>query len=196
MAKLFFALLGVFVVLGGFAVFNVRERMSGARLGSDVTYTIDAKGDAGVEMANKSYFVDAETEKNFDAMAARIGTPDVEPYRKGVENSLKNITDKTGRVFVVDDFEGRFDRHPDYGAQLFRFRWFGFAEKRDSVWVVDFRAANSIKLTKDSSLTVVLPPGATLVKADPAPTTEDGTGKLVWEGPGEMPWPHIEYGLQ
>ncbi len=193
MAKVFFAVFGIFVVLGSYAAFEFRGRMSGARLGSDVTYTLDAQGNAAVEMANKSFFIDADTEKNFDGMVARLGQPDTEAYRKGVEDSLKKLSEKTGRQFAVSDFEASFDRHPDYGAQLYRFRWAGFAEQRNGVWVVDFKAANAVKLNKDSTLAIVLPTGATLVKADPAPTGGDGVGKLVWTGNGEMPWPYVEY---
>lgn len=193
MAKVFFAVLGIFIVFGGFAAFEFRGKMSAARLGTDVTYAIDTQGDAAVEMANKSFFTDADIEKNFDAMVARVGRPDVEAYHKGVESSLKNISDKTGRQFTVSGFEASFDRHPDYGAQVYRFGWAGFAEKRDAVWVVDFKAANAMKLNKDSSLTVILPFSAVLIKAEPAPTGGDGIGKLVWTGTGEMPWPYVEY---
>ncbi len=193
MAKVLLAIIGVLVVFGFFSAWEFRGKMSGARLGSDVAYSLDAQGNAAVEMSNKSFFTDADVEKNFDAMAARLGRPDTEAYRKGVENSLKSLSERTGRQYTVSDFEGSFDRHPDYGAQLYRFRWAGFAEQRGGVWVVDFKAANVVKLNKDSSLTVVLPPGASLVKAEPAPTGGDGSTKLVWTGTGEMPWPYIEY---
>lgn len=192
MAKILLAVVGVFVVLGSFSVMEFRNKMSAARLGSDVTYSLDAQGNAAVEMVNKSYFTDADVQKNFDNMVARIGQPDIEAFRKGVEDSLKNVSDKTGRQFSVSDFEGSFQRQADYGGQAYRFRWSGFAEQRDGSWVVDFKAANVVKLNKDSSLTVVLPPGAVLVKADPAPTGGNGT-RLVWTGTGEMPWPYIEY---
>ena len=193
MAKVFFAVFAVFIVLGGYAAFDFRGKMSTARLGSDVTYTLDAQGNAAVEMVNKSYFAGPETEKNFDGMVARLGHPDADAFRKGVEGSLENISDKTGRQFVVSGFESSFDRRPDYGAQVYRFRWAGFAEKRDATWVVDFKAANSMKLNKDSSLSIVLPVGASLVKAEPPPTAGDGSANLVWTGTGEMLWPYVEY---
>lgn len=193
MAKVLLAVFGIFIVLGSYAAFELRGKMSAARLGSDVTYSLDAQGNAAVEMVNKSFFTDADTEKNFDGMVARLGQPDTEAFRKGVEDSLKNLSDQTGRQFAVSDFEASFERKPDYGAQLYRFRWSGFAEKRDATWVVDFKAANAVKLNKDSTLAIVLPTGATLVKADPAPTGGDGVGKLVWTGNGEMPWPYVEY---
>lgn len=192
MAKVFFAVFAVFLVLGGLAAVDFRGKMSSARLGSDVTYTLDSRGNAAVEMVNKSFFTDGSTEKNFDEMAARLGQPDVAAYRKGVEESLKNISDKAGRQFTVSDFEGSFERRPEYGAQVFRFRWTGFAEQRGADWVVDFKTAKAMKLTKDSSLVIVLPTGASLVKAEPAPTGGDAR-RLVWTGNGEMPWPYVEY---
>ena len=193
MAKVLFAVFGVFIVLGAFAAFDFRGKMSAARLGSDVTYTLDAQGNASVEMVNKSYFTDPDTEKNFDGMVARLGEPDTAAFRKGVEDSLKNISDKTGRQMALSGFQGSFERKSDYGAQVYGFQWADFAQQRNGVWVVDFRAANGMKLTKDSTLTIVLPAGATVVKVDPAPTAGDGGGKLTWSGPSEMPWPYVEY---
>ncbi|MHB0871027.1 MAG: DUF4897 domain-containing protein [Chloroflexota bacterium] len=193
MPKAFLAVLGILLLLGGYSAWEFRGKMSDARLGSDVTYTIDAQGNAAVEMVNKSFFMDESTEKNFDGMVARLGKPDGEAYRKGVEESLKKLSEKTGRQFVVSDFEASFERHADYGAQVYRFRWSGFAEQRNGAWVVDFKAASAVKLNKDSSLAVVLPQGAAMVRAEPAPTGGDGAAKMVWTGTGEIPWPFIEY---
>ncbi len=193
MAKVLLAIVGIFVVLGGYSVVEFRGKMSQARLGSDVTYTLDTQGDASVEMVNKSYFSGPDVEKNFDGMVARLGQPDTAAFQKGIEDSLKNLSDRTGRQFEVSGFQASFERQPDYGAQVYRFRWTGFAEQQNGVWVVDFKGANSVKLNKDSSLTVILPPGATVVKTSPAPTGGNGTGKLAWTGTGEIPWPHIEY---
>ncbi len=190
MLRVMLVTLGVFVVLGSVSAFQFRERMSSARLGTDVVYALDSRGNAAVEMTNKSYFVDADTEKNFDAQVARLGQPDSAPFQKGVEDSLKNVS--AGREMSVTDFEASFERTEEYGAQVFRFRWNGFAQPEDGAWVVDFKAAKPMKFTKDSSLVVVLPDGTSLVKADPAPTSLEG-GRLVWVGTGEMPWPHLEF---
>lgn len=191
--KIFLAIFGILIVVGAFTVFQFRGEMSGARLGSDAIYTLDSQGNASVEMVNKTYYTDPNTKKNFDDMVARLGKPDTQAFQKGVEDSLKNVSDRTGRQIVVSGFEGSFEQHPDYGAQLYRFSWASFAQQSNGMWVVDFRAANGMKLTKDSSLTIVLPPGATLVKADPAPTAGDAGGKLTWTGPSELPWPYVEY---
>ena len=184
------------VVMGSISIFQLRTRMSGARLGSDVTYILDDQGNARVEMVEKTYFVDADTERNFDGVVARVGQPDIDRFGKGVEESIRNLAEKTGRMgMVVSGFEARFDKKADYGARVYRFRWDGFAERRDGMWVVDFRAADDAKLTRDSSLAIVLPPGAMLVKVNPSPSSNDG-GKLVWTGIGEMAWPYIEYRLE
>ncbi len=193
MTKILLALLAIFILFGTYATLDFRGKMGAARLGTDVTYTLDSQGDATVEMANKSYFTTPETEKNFDAMVARVGRPESEAYRKGVEDSLRNISDKTGRLFTVSDFEAKFERQPDHGAQVYRFRWSGFAERRGAVWVVDFKVASSMKLNKDSSLTVILPAGTSTVKVEPAPTGGDESSRLVWTGTGEIAWPYIEY---
>lgn len=175
------------------AAFDFRNRMSSSRLGSDVTYSIDEQGTASVEVVNKSFFVDSTTADNFDKMAARTGHPDADAYRKSIEESTGSLAEKTGRQMLVADFVSSYERSAEYGAQVYRFKWFGFAEKRDSTWVVDFTGANPIKMTKDSSLTVVLPPGTSLAKATPSPTGGDGKSTLVWTGTGEMPWPYLEY---
>lgn len=193
MSKALLAVFAIVLLVGGYSVWEFRAKMGDARLGSDVTYTIDAQGNAAVEMVNKSYFTDASVEKNFDGMVSRLGRPDPESFRKGLEESLKKLSEKTGREYVVSDFDAAFERHPEYGAQVYRFRWSGFAEERDGVWVVDFKAASSVKLNKDSALTVVLPEGVTMVRAKPAPTAGDGKTRLVWTGAAEMAWPFIEY---
>ena len=167
--------------------------MSASRLGSDIVYAVDGQGNAAVEITNKSYFVDAATADNFNGMVARMGLPDTESFRKSVEELTTSLATKTGRPLSVSDFEANFKRTSDYGAQVYRFKWAGFADKRDGIWVVDFRVSGTVKLTKDSSLSIVLPPGATLVKAEPVPTGGDGARKLVWTGPGEISWPYIEY---
>jgi hypothetical protein len=191
--KILIALISLFLVFGTFAAFDLRNRMSSSRLGSDVVYTLDAQGNAAVEMKNKSYFVDTATAENFDAMAARLGRPDAEVFRKSVEESTNSLAGKAGRPMMVSDFEAGFQRAPEYGAQVYKFKWTGFAEKRDGIWAVDFKAAGAVKLTADSSLAIVLPPGATLIKAEPAPKAGDGARTLVWTGAGEIPWPYIEY---
>ena len=193
MARVLLGIIAVFVLVGGYSIFQFRDRMSSARLGSDVTYTLDAQGNASVLVVNKSYFVNDDTARNFDGMVARLGRPSAESYQKSVEESLKNLSERTGRHFQVADFEASFDRQPEYGAQVYRFRWTGFAEWRDGAWVVDFKGANTVRLNKDSSLTVVLPAGSTLVKAEPAPSGDHSSGRLVWKGGAEMPWPYIEY---
>lgn len=191
--KILIALILLFLVLGTLAAFDLRDRMAASRLGSDVVYTLDAQGNAAVEMTNKSYFVDVATKENFDTMAARLGRPDPEAFRKSVEESTNNLAGMTGRPMAVSDVESSYLRTSDYGAQVYRFLWMGFAEQRDGVWVVDFKTAGAVKLTADSSLAVVLPPGATLLKAEPAPTSGSSDRKLVWAGAGEIPWPYIEY---
>ncbi len=190
MLRVLLVVAGLFVVLGSISAFQFRERMSNARLGSDVTYSLDAQGDAAVEMANKTYFVDAETERNFDGQVARLGEPDVAAFQKGVEDSLKNVA--AGRTMSVSEFEASFERTKEYGANVYRFQWAGFAQQQGGVWVVDFKSAKPMKFTKDSSLVITLPAGAALLKADPAPTSQEA-GRLVWTGASEMPWPHVEY---
>ena len=193
MARLLLVGLLFFVVVGGLAVYQVRARMTAARLGTDVTYTLDGQGHALVEIVEKTYFVDEETQRNFDGLVAKMGRPDVERFGKGIESSIKSLAERTGRVgMAVSDFEARFDRRAEYGARVYRFRWMRFAEERDGAWVVDFRAADAVKLTRDSSLSIVLPPGAVVATADPRPTAREG-GRLVWIGAGEMPWPYVEY---
>ena len=54
MARVLFGIIAVFVLLGGYSIFQFRDRMSSARLGSDVTYTLDAQGNASVLVVNKS----------------------------------------------------------------------------------------------------------------------------------------------
>lgn len=191
--KIFLAIFGVLIVAGAFAAFQFRGEMSSARLGSDAIYTLDSQGNASVEMVNKTYYTDPNTKKNFDDMIARLGQPNTQAFQNGVEDSLKNVSDRTGWQIVVSGFEGGFERHSDYGAQVYRFRWADFAQQNNGMWIVDFRAANSMKLTKDSSLTIVLPPGATLVKVDPTPIGGNTGGKLAWTGPSELPWPYVEY---
>jgi len=194
MRKLFWAGLVLLIVVGAAAAVQVRTRMSAARLGSDVTYMLDGQGDAVVQVVEKTYFVDTETERNFDGLMARVGHPDAEAFRRGVESSLKRLAERIGRQMVVSDFEASFDRQPEYGAVVYRFRWAGFAEWRDGAWAVDFKAADPIRLNKDSSLSIALPRGAALVKAEPAPVrVENGGALLVWTGAGEMAWPYIEY---
>ena len=190
MLRVLFVVLGIFVVLGAISAFQFRERMSAARLGSDVSYTVDAEGTAQVKMANKSYFVDAETEKNFDESVERRGSPDSQAFQQGVEDSLKNVS--AGREMAVSDFSASFERTKEYGAQVYRFRWSGFAQKVDGAWVIDFSNAKPMKFTKDSSFVIVLPAGATLVNAEPAPTTREDN-RLVWTTAGEMSWPRVEY---
>ncbi len=194
MRRLFWAGLLLFIVVGAGAAIQVRTRVSAARLGSDAIYTLDGQGDAVVKLVDKTYFVDRETERNFDGLVARMGRPDVEPFRRGVEKSLKELSDRTGHQIVVSDFEASFDRQPEYGAVVYRFRWASFATRRDGVWVVDFKAADPMRLNRDSSLTVVLPQGAALLRTEPAPARVDGGGTLlVWTGVGEVSWPYIEY---
>jgi hypothetical protein len=186
--------LAVFVALGGLATFQVRTRMSAARLGSDVSYTIDSKGDAQVEVLEKTYFVDAETERNYDGLVARVGKPDLETFRSGIEKNVQNVAERTGRSgMTVTDFQARFEKKAEYGGRIYSFRWTAFAEKKDGSSVVDFRRTDEMKLTKDSSLTIVLPAGATLVNVVPAPTGPSSGTKLVWSGEGSMPWPYVEY---
>ena len=188
------AALALLVVLGGVATLQVRTRMSAARLGSDVYYTIDANGDARVEVVDKTYFVDPETGKNFDGLVARLGKPDPETFRTAVEKNVKSVADKTGRSGMgVSDFETGFDRQADYGAQIYRFRWTAFAANSNGIWVVAFRQADQMKLTKDSSITIVLPPGALLVKVEPEPSAPSTGTKLMWSGAGLMAWPYVEY---
>lgn len=185
--------MALFVLFGTMAVFQVRTRMAAARLGSDITYAIDERGDATVRMLEKTYFVDAETERNFDGMVARAGEPDAEKFGVGIQESVKGLGETIGRPGMdVSGFRASFRRMPDYGAREYSFRWTGFAERREQSWVVDFRAAEKIKLTKDSSLVVVLPPGAGLVSVDPLPKQTDAR-TLIWSGPLEIPWPYIEY---
>ncbi|HZK67134.1 MAG TPA: DUF4897 domain-containing protein [Chloroflexota bacterium] len=193
MTKILLGVFALFIFFSGMAVYQVRDRMSNARLGSDVTYTLDQNGTASARMVEKTYFIDDETRKNFEALVARIGNPDAESFGKGMEQPLTNLKDQTGRTnMAMSGFQAEFQKTEGYGARVYRFKWEGFAEQRDGRWVIDFRAANSIKLTKDSSLTVVIPPGASLLTADPAPAAVQG-GKVVWSGSGEMPWPYIEY---
>lgn len=193
MARVLLVGLLFFVVVGGLAVYQVRTRMSAARLGTDVTYTLDGQGNALVEIVEKTYFVDEETQRNFDGLVAKTGKPDAERFGKGIENSIKSLAEMTGRGgMAASDFEARFDRQAEYGARVYRFRWMGFAEERNGTWVVDFRAADAVKLTRDSSLSIVLPPGAVVAKAEPGPTARDGR-RLVWTGAGEVPWPYVEY---
>ena len=68
------ALIAIALIFGTFAAFDLRNRMSAARLGSDVVYVLDGRGNAAVEIVNKSYFVDVLASRNFDGMAARIGS--------------------------------------------------------------------------------------------------------------------------
>lgn len=193
MTKILLLVFVSFTFFGGMAVLQVRDRMSNARLGSDLVYTLDEGGNASVEMVEKTYFADADTQKNFDAMVARVGRPGVESFGEGMEKSLTEVMKVTGRAnMAMSGFQAEFHKTESYGARVYRFKWDGFAEQRDGRWVIDFRAANGIKLTKDSSLTVIVPPRASILSADPAPAAEQG-GRLVWSGPGELPWPYIEY---
>lgn len=193
MKRILLVVLALFTIFGSMAVYQVRDRMGKARLGSDVTYTLDEKGTASVRMVEKTYFVDDDTRKNFESLVARIGRPDAESFGQGMQQPLSDLMDRTGRTnMVMSGFEAGFDRQQEYGGRVYRFKWEGFAEQRDGRWVIDFRAANGIKLTKDSSLTVIVPPRASILSADPAPAAEQG-GRLVWSGPGELPWPYIEY---
>ena len=83
MTKILLGVFALFIFFSSMAVYQVRDRMSNARLGSDVTYTLDKNGTASVRMVEKTYFVDEETRKNFDALVARIGNPDAESFGKG-----------------------------------------------------------------------------------------------------------------
>lgn len=193
MGKVILGLVVLFIFLGTMAAFDFRTRMGASRLGSDVTYALDGQGTASVEVVNKSFFVDAATADNFDKMMARTVRPDVEAFRKSIVESTGSLVEKTGRSMTVADFESSFARSAEFGAQVYRFRWSGFAAKRDGMWVIDFSAAGPIKLTADSSLTIVLPPGLTATKVEPAPGQGIGTARLVWTGAGEIRWPYLEY---
>lgn len=193
MSRLLLVGLVLFILLGSMAVVQVRTRMGGTRLGSDVIYTLDERGNAAVQMVEKTYFVDAETEKNFDGLVARMGQPDAGRFGNGIRESVKKLGEKIGRPQMeVSGFQARFQREAEYGARLYSFNWTAFAERREGSWVVDFRAADGVKLTKDSSLTVLLPAGSVLVTAVPPPSALDGR-KLVWTGAREIPWPYLEY---
>ena len=106
-----------------------------------------------------------------------------------MEQPLTNLKDQTGRTNMsVSGFEASFDLQPEYGGRVYRFQWENFAEQRDGKWVIDFQGAKGIKLTKDSALTVVIPPGASLLTADPAPAASreaswSGTDRGRYPGP-------------
>lgn len=194
MSRLFWLAFALFVIVSSAGVLQLRSKMSAARLGTDVVYILDEQGNAAVEVVDKTYFVDGDTAKNFDGLVARVGRPDHEPFRKGIEDSLKVLEERTGRSgMAVSDFEARFERQAAYGAKVYGFRWIGFAQKRDDRWVVDFRKANPTRMTKDSSLTVALPVGMSPLATEPSPVGGFAAGRLVWSGAGEMPWPYIEY---
>lgn len=193
MSKLYWIGLALFIVLSTMGVLQVRTRMSEARLGSDVMYILDRDGNAAVRVVEKTYFVDVETQRNFDALVARTGQPDAENFGKGIQESVKRLGDMIGRAEMeVSDFQARFERSDDYGARVYSFCWGGFAQLLHDRWVLDFRAAGAVKLTKDSSLSVIIPEGMSALRVEPHPSIMKGQ-ELVWRGAGEMQWPYIEY---
>ncbi len=192
--KKFIIFVIIFLSIGIGYRWYVQQKSAEATLGTDMTYTLATNGDALVEQANKVYFTTPDAEANFRNLEQRGAPLRTDATAKTMSDVLKNLSDQAGRPMTATDFAARLDRTGEYGAQVVAFRWTGFAAQSGDTWLIDYSFADKIVLNEHSNLIIVLPDGAKLLSADPAPMEQQGA-RLLWRGPGTLPWPRVEYRL-
>lgn len=176
--------------------FYLQYQTSQVPRGSAAVYTIDANGDARVELTDRIYFSRPDIEQNFDSYLERISgrSVDVEVLAKTMREKVDSLSQNLGRQMAVGDFSAKVVKEADFGGRQNEFRWRSFASLEDATWKIAFPQTETVMMNDRSSLSLVLPPGAQVLAAEPGPdTTENGV--LTWRGPREIPWPIVSYRL-
>lgn len=172
----------------------IQQRVSRAVLGTDMVYTIEPDGGAIAEQFNKVHFTTRDAERNFADLEQRSASLRTSASEKSTRDVLKTLSDRAGRTMTASDFSARLERTAEYGAEVVSFHWSAFAVLKGDSWQIDYSFADKITMNDHSALIILLPPGAQLLSADPAPTEQKDL-RLTWCGPGSIPWPRVEYRL-
>ncbi|MCL4426286.1 MAG: DUF4897 domain-containing protein [Firmicutes bacterium] len=182
-------ILVLLLVPGILSAWQLRTRVDQGVYGNDIVYTIDREGNARVTMVDKVYFTSPAVEKNFEGtMTREVSTRDIETRTREMIKRLGQEAGFTG--WSAEDFSGYRKKEAGFGARVITFTWKNFARRQGDQWVVDFRFAQKIMMNERSSLTIIPPPGTKPLQVEPQ---ADGISqnRLVWQGPREMPWPHL-----
>jgi hypothetical protein len=194
--KRFLIISGIGLVLALGFRFYLQHQAAQVPRGSTAVYAIDANGNARVEFSDRIYFSTPEVEQNFDSYLDRIGgrSADTEVLAKSMRDKADSLSKSLGRQMTVDGFAARVVKEAEFGGRLNEFNWQAFAALENATWRVAFPQTEQIMMNEHSSLTLILPAGASIVSAEPQPDTSAG-GTLTWRGPRDMPWPIVEYQL-
>ena len=107
-------------------------------------------------------------------------------FTEGIRATATTAEQDTGRVMVVENISVSAEREQlpqEYGIVVFEFRWYGFAETKETLRAGD--ALDGLFLDNKTTLLMSWPANATLAEASPEPDDGRDTA-VVWDGPLEF----------